>query len=149
MTESNPYEASIRALNHLLAAFTVSAQNSRFCHWNVVGPVFEDNHEMFGDLYEYLSDTIDTFAERIRALNAFPMTKLSDYLEETSLQEYNLPLSAPEMQKAILADLEHISSEMHQFILDTESDHVTQDMIIGSKAEIDKKAWMFRAMLGR
>ncbi len=145
-TQKNP---SLDALNHLLAAFTVAAQNARFCHWNVTGPVFEDNHEMFGELYDYLSDTVDEFAERIRALKAYPMSKLAEYLKETAIQEYSLPMNAAEMQKAMLADLEHISAEMHTFIQAVEDDHVTQDMIIGSKAEIDKKAWMLRAMLGK
>ena len=145
-TQKNP---SLDALNHLLAAFTVAAQNARFCHWNVTGPVFEDNHEMFGELYDYLSDTVDEFAERIRALKAYPMSKLAEYLKETAIQEYSLPMNAAEMQKAMLADLEHISAEMHTFIQAVEDDHVTQDMIIGSKAEIDKKAWMLRAMVGK
>ena len=140
---------SIAALNHLLAAFTVTAQNARFAHWNVVGPVFEDNHEMFEDLYNYLADEVDVFAERIRALQAYPMSQLAEYLKETSITELALPMNAAEMQKAILGNLEHISGEMHEFIQDTEDDHVTQDMIIGSKAQIDKKAWMFRAMLGK
>ncbi len=140
---------SISALNHLLAAFTVTAQNARFCHWNVTGPVFEDNHEMFEDLYTFLAESIDELAERVRALREFPMSKLADYLNETSLQEYSLPMTAPQMQGAVLKDLEHISDEMHTFIKNTEDDHVTQDLIIGLKKEIEKKAWMFRAMLGK
>ena len=35
------------ALDHLIAAYTVTSQNARFCHWNVVGPHFEDDHEWF------------------------------------------------------------------------------------------------------
>lgn len=146
MNTQNP---SIRSLNHLLAAYTVTAQNARFCHWNVVGPMFEDNHEMFGELYDYLSETVDEFAERIRALSEYPMSRLADYLTETSIQEYTGEMNAAEMQKAILADLEHISAEMETFIEHTDGDAVTQDMITSQKAEIDKKAWMFRAMLGK
>lgn len=111
--------------------------------------MFEDNHEMFGELYDYLSETVDEFAERVRALSEYPMSRLADYLAETSLQEYSGEKNAGEMQKAILADLEHISAEMAEFIARTDDDAVTQDMITSHKAEIDKKAWMFRAMLGK
>lgn len=145
----NFMENSIKALNHLLAAYTVTAQNARFCHWNVIGPMFEDDHEMFGELYDYLSETVDEFAERIRALREYPMSRLSDYLAETTITEYTGEMSAVEMKKAILADLEHISAEMAKFIDETDADAVTQDMITGEKQEIDKKAWMFRAMLGQ
>ena len=58
-------------------------------------------------------------------------------------------MNAAEMQKATVADLEHICAEMDTFIAETESDVVTQGMIIDGKAELEKKAWMFRAMLGK
>ena len=88
MPKKTPENTSVQSLNHLIAAFTVSAQNARFCHWNVIGPLFEDNHELFGDLYDYLADTTDLFAERIRALREYPMSSLSSYLQETSITEY-------------------------------------------------------------
>ncbi len=65
MKKENP---SISSLNHLLAAYTVTSQNARFCHWNVIGPMFEDNHEFFGDLYSELADQVDIFAEQVRIL---------------------------------------------------------------------------------
>jgi starvation-inducible DNA-binding protein len=148
-TSKNNQDSSVTAMNHLLAAFTVTAQNARFCHWNVVGPLFEDNHEFFGDLYDYLADTTDIFAERIRALGAFPMSKLADYLKETKLTEYSLPMNAANMQTNILKDLVHISTEMGKLAEEVESDLVTQDIIVSEKQVIDKKAWMLRAMLGK
>jgi starvation-inducible DNA-binding protein len=85
---------SVEALNHLIAAYTVTAQNARYCHWNVIGPVFEDNHEIFGELYEYLSAEVDVFAERIRALAEYPMSSLALYLEETKIREYSGTMNA-------------------------------------------------------
>jgi starvation-inducible DNA-binding protein len=145
MTKKNP---SITAMNHLIAAYTVAAQNARFCHWNVVGPHFEDDHEFFGDVYNELSDDVDIFAERIRALREFPISRLSDLLQETKLTEYELPMTARNMQKNMLRDYEHISEEMTQFAEATADDVVTQDIIVGSKRQIDKRAWMMRSMLG-
>ena len=82
MKSQNP---SIIALNHLISAYTVTAQNARFCHWNVVGPHFEDDHEFFGELYDELSDEVDLFAERVRALAEYPISRLALTLMETSL----------------------------------------------------------------
>ncbi len=137
----------VSVLNHLIAAYTVTSQNARFCHWNVVGPLFEDNHEFFGELYDELSETVDLFAERIRALNAFPISSFKDILEETSLTEYCLPMNAAHMQKNLLTDLEHISKEMENFAWSIENDLVTQDIIVSEKQSIDKKSWMLRSML--
>lgn len=139
---------SIESLNHLIAAYTVASQNARFCHWNVVGPHFEDDHEFFGDLYDELSEEIDLFAERIRALREFPISSLKDILKETKIEEYTLPMTARNMQKNMLKDYEHISHEMTEFAEITSEDVVTQDIIVGSKRQIDKRIWMMRAMLG-
>ena len=144
MNTKNP---SLDALNHLIAAYTIASQNARFCHWNVVGPHFEDDHEFFGDLYNELSDEADLFAERIRALRLNPLSRLVDLLAETKLQEYELPMTARQMQKNMLKDYEHISTEMTKFIEETDHDAVTQDIITGSQRQIDKRAWMMRAML--
>lgn len=145
MTEKNP---SLVVLNHLIAVYTVTAQNARFCHWNVVGPHFEDDHELFGDLYDELSEEIDLFAERIRALRMTPISSLVDILKETKLEEYTLPMTARQMQKHMLRDYEQISTEMQKFAELTSDDPVTQDIIVGSLRQIDKRAWMMRAMLG-
>lgn len=139
---------SIEALNHLIAAYTVTSQNARFCHWNVVGPHFEDDHEFFGDLYDELSEEIDLFAERIRALREYPNSNLKEILKETKIEEYTLPMTARNMQKNMLKDYEHISNEMTKFAESTSVDVVTQDIIVGSKRQIDKRIWMMRAMLG-
>lgn len=138
---------SIASLNHLIAAYTVASQNARFCHWNVVGPHFEDDHEFFGELYDELSNQVDIFAERIRALRQNPISTLSDILKETKLSEYVLPMTARQMQKNMLADYEHISEEMGKMISLTTEDAVTADIITSDKQQIDKRAWMMRAML--
>jgi starvation-inducible DNA-binding protein len=144
----NTIHPSISAMNHLIAAYTVASQNARFCHWNVVGPHFEDDHEFFGELYDELSNEVDLFAERIRALKLNPISSFKDILTETTLEEYTLPMTARNMQKNMLRDYEHIASEMEKFAQTTSEDAVTQDIIVGSKRQIDKRAWMMRAMLG-
>ncbi len=145
MKAENP---SFAALNHLIAVYTVTSQNARFCHWNVVGPHFEDDHEFFWELYDELSDEVDLFAERIRALRMTPISSLTDILQGTKFTEYTLPMTARQMQKNMLTDYEHISSEMQGFAETTSRDAVTQDIIVGSLRQIDKRAWMMRAMLG-
>lgn len=124
------------------------SQNARFCHWNVVGPHFEDDHEFFGDLYEELSNGVDIFAERIRALRSFPISRLTDIIAEASMGEFVLPMTARQMQKEMLAQYDALALEMAQMIESTAEDPVTQDIIVSAKAEIDKRAWMMRAMLG-
>ncbi len=146
MKKENP---SVIALNHLLAAYTVTSQNARFCHWNVIGPVFEDNHEIFGEIYDMFANQIDVFAEQVRILGEYPISSFAEYLKITSLKEYSGIMSAADMQKALHDDLLHISDEMTKFIDETDEDACTQDVIIAAKKDLDKKKWMLRAMLGK
>jgi starvation-inducible DNA-binding protein len=113
-----------------------------------VGPHFEDDHELFRDLYNELSEEIDLFAERIRSIGLNPISSFSDILGETELKEYILPMTARQMQKCMLSDYEHIWEKMKNFADIISDDLVTQDIIIGAKRQIDKRAWMIRAMLG-
>ena len=146
MEKENP---SIVSLNHLLATYTVTSQNARFCHWNVIGPVFEDNHEIFGEIYDMFADQIDVFAEQVRILGEYPISSFAEYLKITSLKEYSGTMSASDMQKALHDDLLHISDEMTKFIDETDNDACTQDVIIAAKKDLDKKKWMLRAMIGK
>lgn len=147
MVKKHDTNPSVQSLNHLLAAYTVTAQNARFCHWNVLGPVFEDNHEIFGEIYDMFSDQVDVFAEQVRILGEYPLSSLAEYLKETSIKEYSGNMSAAEMQKAMHDDLLHISDLMTTFIDATDDDACTQDVIISAKKDLDKKRWMLRAML--
>ena len=149
MPKSEEKNPSILALNSLIASYTVTSQNARFCHWNVLGPVFEDNHEIFGDIYDMLSEQVDIFAEQVRILGEYPLSKLGDYLKETKISEIEWTLSASDMQKVLHENLLSISSDMEKFIEETDADACTQDVIIAAKKDLDKKRWMLRAMLGK
>jgi starvation-inducible DNA-binding protein len=49
-------------------SFYLKAQNY---HWNVEGSDFLEYHELFGKIYGEVYDSIDGFAERIRALGTY------------------------------------------------------------------------------
>ncbi len=115
-------------LNHLVAGLTVLSQKSRLCHWNVEGPGFLDLHEFFGGYYDLLSDEVDTFAERIRALGQYPMGTLAGYLAETQITEV-ATIDSRDMVSILLADTEHLISELRSWI-EVETDLPTQDLFI-------------------
>lgn len=140
---------SVDAMNDLLADSHVAYQNARFCHWNVIGPVFEDNHEVFEEIYTELAEFIDMFAEQVRQLEDYPISKFSEYLKMSKFKEYELPMNAGEMQNALLTDLTTISEKMEKYIDETEDDAATQDLIVEAKRTLDKRRWFLRAMTGK
>lgn len=138
----------VAAMNQLIAEYSVRAQNARFCHWNVVWPNFQDDHEFYWELYDELSEEVDLFAERVRALEENPISSFTDILKLAKTKEFSRPMNPRQMQKKILEDYESLSKLMGNLAKETEDDCVTQDIIVWSKRQIDKRAWMLRALLG-
>ena len=68
-------------------------------HWNVEGSDFLQYHDLFGKIYEEVYESIDTFAEQIRALGTyvpgsfqrFSMLSLID--DETNILDKNSMVS--------------------------------------------------------
>lgn len=136
--------STLDRLNHIVADLTILSQKVRLCHWNVEGPGFLDYHEFFEEYYTFLAENIDDFAERVRALDAFPVATYAEMLKISCIVE-NPNLASKEMVGELLADSEKISKDYTSWIVD-EEDPVFQDMMVGLVTEIDKKAWMLRAI---
>lgn len=135
---------TLERLNHIVADLTILAQKVRLCHWNVEGPGFLDYHEFFEEYYTFLSENVDDFAERVRALDAFPVATFGEMLTLSCLTE-KADLTSKEMVTELLSDSEKLSKQYTAWILD-EEDPIFQDMMVGLVTEIDKKSWMLRAM---
>jgi starvation-inducible DNA-binding protein len=74
-------------LTYLLAnvyAFSIRLQSY---HWNVEGINFKEYHELFGDMYEDVSGSIDTIAELIRTLDKYVPASLSHFSSLTEIKE--------------------------------------------------------------
>ena len=68
-------------LSRLLAdTYTLYLMTHNF-HWNVTGPMFNTLHTMFMDQYTELWNSLDTIAERIRALGHFAPGTYREYAE--------------------------------------------------------------------
>ncbi len=79
------------------------------CHWNVVGPDFQQYHDLFGAIYEEVYGSIDAFAENIRKIGAIVDV---DTINQRSM--VNLPgleetsANAAAMSAMLLADNEKL-----------------------------------------
>ena len=73
-------------------------------HWNVEGPDFLQYHDLFGKIYEEVFDSIDPFAEQIRALDAYVPGSFSKFSLLTQIEDENTVLSKTDMVDALLDD---------------------------------------------
>jgi starvation-inducible DNA-binding protein len=118
-------------------------------HWNVVGPNFIGVHEMIDPQVELVRGYADETAERIAALGASPQGTPGAILKDRTWDDYSVG------RDNVLAHLAAVNLVYNGVIEDTrdaietleELDPVSQDMLIGHSAELEKFQWFVRAHL--
>jgi len=116
-------------------------------HWNIVGPRFRSIHLQLDEVVATARTYSDTVAERAAALGLPP-----DGRPETIAAAYALPgakegwLRDDEVVRLMVETLESAIGRLRDRIDATDkADPVTQDLLIGITAELEKQRWMFEA----
>lgn len=116
-------------------------------HWNIVGPRFRSIHLQLDEVVTAARDFADTVAERAAALGVSP-----DGRPETIASAFALPgpkdgwVRDTEVVEVMVEALEAAIGRLRERIEATEkADPVTQDLLIGITAELEKQRWMFAA----
>ncbi|MEH3141935.1 MAG: DNA starvation/stationary phase protection protein [Mycobacterium kyogaense] len=118
-------------------------------HWNVVGPNFIGVHEMIDPQVDLVRGYADEVAERIAALGASPQGTPGAIQKDRTWDDYSVGRDTVQAHLAAL-DLVYVG-----VIEDTrksieragELDPITEDMLIGHAAELEKFQWFVRAHL--
>ena len=70
----------------LASAFSLYLKAHNY-HWNVTGQNFKQYHDFFGQFYEEVHDSVDLYAEHIRALKAVAPGSLKRFAELTIISD--------------------------------------------------------------
>lgn len=137
------------ALQNRLIALVDLALTLKHIHWNVVGPDFIGVHQMLDPQVDGVNEMIDETAERIATLGSSPNGLPGNLVEQRSWDDYDLGRAlVPEHLGAL--DLVYAGViEGHRAAIDQleDPDVVTQDMIVGQTALLEKYQWFVRAHL--
>lgn len=116
-------------------------------HWNLVGPRFRSIHLQLDEVVTAARDFSDTVAERAAALGLPP-----DGRPETIASAFTLPspkdgwVRDTEVVEVMVECLTAAVGRLRERIEATEkADPVSQDLLIGITAELEKQRWMFDA----
>lgn len=119
-------------------------------HWNVEGPYFQTLHELFGTQYESIEPTVDTLAERIRALGTYAPASIQSMAKASVIKDSELERVAwKDMVKTLRDDhakLAQICSEGSALAGELQ-DSVTAGMLDDLTTEHQKAVWMLSATL--
>lgn len=128
--------------------FAFYLQSHRF-HWNVEGRNFVQLHDLFGDIYEEVHESIDVFAEQIRAVNTYVPGTLEALSILTAVDESEGVLSDVDMISKLLNDSEKMS-KMFGVVIQKAEDlklYGLVDFLSGRQDAHNKHSWMLRSIL--
>lgn len=127
-------------------SFVIKAQNF---HWNVEGMFFEPLHNLFGKIYEEVYDSIDTFAEQIRAMGAYTPASFERFSMLSQVQDENEILDSKQMVMELLADNEKMVKMLQVlFEISEANKQFGFSDFVASRLDAHKKhGWMLRATL--
>ncbi|MCU0569401.1 MAG: DNA starvation/stationary phase protection protein [Oculatellaceae cyanobacterium Prado106] len=141
----------IELLNRDIANSYLLLIKTKKYHWDVVGPQFRSLHELWEEQYQALTEMIDQYAERVRALGGFPVGTAQGFLDLAELEENpgRVPL-ATEMVSRLMHDHESIIRNLREQIdrcSDDFHDEGTADFITGLMEQHEEMAWMLRSFI--
>ncbi len=118
-------------------------------HWNVVGPSFIGVHEMIDPQVELVRGYADEVAERIATLGQSPQGTPGAILKDRTWDDYSVGRdTVPAHLAALDLVYDGVIEDLRKAIDTTEDlDPVTQDILIGHAAALEKFQWFMRAHL--
>ncbi|PAX51091.1 Dps family protein [Brunnivagina elsteri] len=141
----------IDLLNQDLADAYLLLVKTKKYHWDVVGPQFRSLHQLWEEHYQALTETIDSIAERVRALGGYPVGTMEGFLKLASLKEHsgNVPI-ATEMVARLVDDHEQVIRNFREHIDQCSKkfhDEGTSDFLTGIMEGHEEMAWMLRSFI--
>ena len=139
----------VKILQERLACYNDLHLTLKHVHWTVVGTHFIGVHEMIDPQVELVREFADQVAERIAALGGSPKGTPGAIIALRTWEDY--PLGRDTVEKHL-----HELDKVYDGVVQSnrkamedleELDLVTQDLLIGHTAELEKFQWFVRAHL--
>ena len=120
---------------------------AHFFHWNVEGPNFTQLHELFGKIYGEVYDSIDDFAEKLRALGAYAPGSNSRFNILSYIDDEQQVLSADQMIVELLEDSDNMVQVLKRVydIAESAGEHGFSNFLAERMDAHRKHSWMLRA----
>ncbi|NEA26082.1 Dps family protein [Actinomadura bangladeshensis] len=136
-----------QALQGALVDLIDLALVAKQAHWNLTGRNFKVVHEHLDEVVALARTGQDDVAERAVAVGVNPDGRSRTVADRTELPQLEAGYLDDDKVVAAITDiLAQIIGRFRERIAATdEPDQVTQDLLIGITAELEKQHWMFQA----
>ena len=118
-------------------------------HWNVEGADFKQYHDLFSGIYEEVYDSIDVFAEQIRATGGYVPASLERFSMLSQIQDETQILPGLDMVRELMEDSDKMANlfKMAFQLSEQAGEHGLSDFLAGRQDAHRKHSWMLRATL--
>jgi starvation-inducible DNA-binding protein len=137
-------------LQQILIGLLDGAAQVKQLHWTVKGPSFGPVHAKLDEIEALLRDSADGVAERMTALGVAPDGRTATVSKGTPLKAVPGDFVLDSKVVSLTSDLLlALSGQLRSAIQDLgEPDPVSQDLVIGITADVEKQLWMMQAQEG-
>ena len=118
-------------------------------HWNVEGMLFGELHSLFERIYTEVYESIDTFAEELRALQIQAPASFSQFSQLSYVLDETMPGDWRSMLQELLMDSDMMALKFQQLFMVAEQagDHGLSNFLADRQDAHKKHSWMLRASL--
>ncbi|MEM0925489.1 MAG: DNA starvation/stationary phase protection protein [Planctomycetota bacterium] len=115
-------------------------------HWTVIGTVFESVHRQLDDMVDLTRSLADDIAERVATLGVAPDGRAAAVAEGSCLPSVTPGFSRAESVVASTADSLHLVIQQIRRAIAAigAADPISEDLLIGAAAQLEKTLWMFQ-----
>ncbi|MEN1681240.1 MAG: DNA starvation/stationary phase protection protein [Planctomycetota bacterium] len=147
VVEGDARGKTIAALQACLVDLIDLSLQGKQAHWNVVGPHFTPIHELLDAIVDTAREASDEVAERIVTLAEPADGLVTTVAEKSRLAAYPTGLQPDAATVTLVADrLKTVIEGLRTSIEVTgETDPISEDLLIGQTAELEKHLWMVQA----
>lgn len=142
-----PTEIVGEHLQQFLVDLVALSLDGKQLHWHVTGPLFKPVHEQLDEVVNLARTAADDVAERAVALgitvDARPTTVAKTPLPETPEGW----IDAADAVHRYVAAIDGVVVRARRAIEALESEPVTQDLVIGITADLEKQRWLLAAQV--
>jgi len=137
----------VGSMNNVLATLIDMALQSKQAHWNIRGPRFKSLHEHLDEIIDELRAASDEVAERVVTLGMPADGTLPALTKLTALSTIDTGfLNDKQVAEAIAERLSQTVGCLRKSIATVgEVDPVSEDLLIGIAAGLEKQLWMVQS----
>lgn len=116
-------------------------------HWNVEGEDFLQYHDLFGKIYEEVYDSIDVFAEQIRAMDSYMPGSYTRFSMLSKIEDEDQILPKDQMVSELLQDNERMIVIFKKLfeVSEANNEYGFSDFVASRLDAHRKHGWMLRS----